>query len=436
MAERRRLAREKRQREQEAAKLAKEKAAEEKRQRAKELRKTTKAKDSSFRRQNTMIGNLIHCHYCHDMIDQMEFDDHKVSHPSRIRSRIWLGNAENSKDITFIEQYNITHILNCTKEIELTKQIKKKIKSFKRISIQDKNHETILDYINESNAFIEKALGQNKSNAVFVHCREGRSRSVSFLSAYLMWKEEDSFHAILADITSKRHIVLPNNKFYSELEKYDKLIILDRKNNRKKFGKPNGKFKLETVGKNKRNMNDMKSNEEESKQHNMEVDDSKTASSQHKGTLRRRRSSLGDIDLSLVINRNNIKLTAGFSGRISSQKKSNKLTKKKTSKQKKKSRNNDNKIDSSKVNKDLKQWMVKHSVWDDELYSYLILNGVLSRKDIIGLNQNKFDRILRQFRVEQFAKVKNKKSRNRIDKILIKFEKSWKKIKKKKKKKK
>ncbi len=75
--------------------------------------------------------------------------------------------------------------------------------------------------MNQTNS-IEKALSESSFNIIFVHCREGRSRSVSFLSAYLMWKEKQLFHAILSDITSKRHIVLPNNKFYSELEKYDK----------------------------------------------------------------------------------------------------------------------------------------------------------------------------------------------------------------------
>merc|ERR1712130_844757 len=112
----------------------------------------------------------------------------------------------------------------------------------------------------------------------------------------------------------------------------------------------------------------------------------------------------------------------------------NKLTKTKTPKSPKKKTNkiNINRANKNKVNKDLKQWMVKNSVWDNGLYSYLILNGVLSLEDITKVNQNKFDSIVRTFRVEQFAKIRNKKSRGHIDKILIKFEKSWKKVRKKK----
>eukprot|EP01083_Nonionella_stella_P209265 758740_1 len=318
MAERRLLARKKRQNEQEAVKLAAERAAEEKRQRAKKLRKATKAKDSSHRRKVTVLGTLIHCRYCDDMINNMEFDDHKVSHPTQIRNRIWLGNGENSKDINVFKKCGITHILNCTREIELTKQISKKIKSFKRISIQDKSHETILDYINESNQFIEKALVETKFNVIFVHCREGRSRSVSFLSAYLMWKEKQSFHAILSDITSKRHIVLPNNKFYSELEKFDKQLVNDRKhNNCKKFNKPNTSFILAKVAAYKRNNNEQFSIPEQYTNDVKYDDDDYQISAPPKSKHEKRRSSLSDIDLTQAVNspfmRTSVKLALSYS---------------------------------------------------------------------------------------------------------------------------
>merc|ERR1712228_1064327 len=132
-----------------------------------------------------------------------------------------------------------------------------------------KEHETILDYINLSNKFIDKALGDSSFNVVFIHCREGRSRSVSFLCCYLMWKESMSFIAALSDIRSKRHIVLPNNKFYRELEKFDKEIIVDREeNNCKKFGSANKSFKLMKVAKNDKQqcvvIDDAKESENES----------------------------------------------------------------------------------------------------------------------------------------------------------------------------
>eukprot|EP01084_Bolivina_argentea_P074159 134552_1 len=98
--------------------------------------------------------------------------------------------------------------------------------------------------------FIESALEETKFNTVFVHCREGRSRSVSFLCAYLMWKEGISFYAALSDVRSKRYIVLPNNKFYHELELFDKDLIIDRRSKAtprsKKYGVPS-MFRLQKI---------------------------------------------------------------------------------------------------------------------------------------------------------------------------------------------
>jgi len=234
-------ARQKRKQQEDAKKLAAKKAAEEKKARAKQLRHASKAKDAASRSKYDLKDGKVHCTFCNEFIEELEFDDHYVSHPTHIRDRIWLGNAENSKDLSFIKHYGITHILNCTKEIDLPKEVSKKLKSFKRIAIQDKNSETIMDYIHDSNTFIESALGEAAYNVVFVHCREGRSRSVSFLCAYLMWKEKLSFYAALSDIRTKRHIVLPNNKFYSELERFDKILPL----NRGKYGALNDSFTLQ-----------------------------------------------------------------------------------------------------------------------------------------------------------------------------------------------
>ena len=227
-------------------KLAKQRELEEKKQRMKQLRQAAKEKDKKQRTKYKLKNGKALCAYCKQMIDELEYDDHIVSHPTQIRSRIWLGNAENSKDLEFMTRFNISHVLNCTKEIECPESVSSRLTGFKRIAIQDKNHETILDYIKDSNHFVEEALSHSKST-LFVHCREGRSRSVSFLCAYLMWKEGITFLSALADIRSKRHIVLPNNKFYAELERFDKEIIEDRKGDSQQFGTPDASFKLKRV---------------------------------------------------------------------------------------------------------------------------------------------------------------------------------------------
>merc|ERR1712083_284073 len=62
---------------------------------------------------------------------------------------------------------------------------------------------------------------------------------------------------------------------------------------------------------------------------------------------------------------------------------------------------------------ELKKWMRKNDVKDPE-----------QLKDI---EQNSFDEIVRKVRVDRFSQLKDQKARQRADKLLIKFEKLWRK---------
>merc|ERR1719204_2401369 len=254
MAERRLMARQKRKEAEEAAKAAAQQEAEERKLRMKQLRETAKAGDKRQRSKYTVRDGKVKCWFCGALVDELEFAEHSVSHPTRVRERVWLGNAPNSGDVAFLRERGVTHILNCTREIAVTSAVAAQLTSgggvvedyVKRVAIADKNSETILDYVVQSNLWLEGVLSDAR-HCVLVHCREGRSRSVSFLCAYLMWKERLSFHSALADIRSKRHIVLPNSKFYAELERLDKELVSDRRAGAPRFKKPDAKLRLRKV---------------------------------------------------------------------------------------------------------------------------------------------------------------------------------------------
>eukprot|EP00481_Brizalina_sp_1-RS-2013_P001005 TRINITY_DN2407_c0_g1_i1.p1 TRINITY_DN2407_c0_g1~~TRINITY_DN2407_c0_g1_i1.p1 ORF type:complete len:136 (-),score=2.74 TRINITY_DN2407_c0_g1_i1:18-425(-) len=122
----------------------------------------------------------ITCTFCHNSFDEYKYEHHYIKHPTHIRQRIWLGNAENANDINVINRCGITHILNCTKEVKISDQISNCITGFKRIAIRDKNTENISDYFRNANKFIENALAKSESNAILIHCAQGISRSASF----------------------------------------------------------------------------------------------------------------------------------------------------------------------------------------------------------------------------------------------------------------
>ena len=225
--QRRELARQARLEEEKRKKEEAEKKLEEKRIRAKKLKETMKNKDLIRRveRSNKYIINkdgLYGCNFCGNYYNKNLIEEHFITHPTMIRDRIWLGNGINACDINIIKSLQITHILNCTKEVALPKNISKLLVNFKRLPLIDKNSENLLTHLINGLYFIDDSLSSDvHGHRILIHCKQGVSRSVSLVCSYLMWKEGLSFNAALGDIQSKRHIACPNDKFSKQLKEFE-----------------------------------------------------------------------------------------------------------------------------------------------------------------------------------------------------------------------
>lgn len=77
---------------------------------------------------------------------------------------------------------------------------------------------------------------------------------------------------------------------------------------------------------------------------------------------------------------------------------------------------------------DLKIWMQKNGCYEDTLYKELLRKGVDSPNSIKNLSERQFDIIVRKVRVDRFAQLKDQAARNRCDKLLVQFEKKWRKF--------
>eukprot|EP00486_Rosalina_sp_Unknown_P013228 CAMPEP_0201591882 /NCGR_PEP_ID=MMETSP0190_2-20130828/189922_1 /ASSEMBLY_ACC=CAM_ASM_000263 /TAXON_ID=37353 /ORGANISM="Rosalina sp." /LENGTH=319 /DNA_ID=CAMNT_0048050391 /DNA_START=98 /DNA_END=1057 /DNA_ORIENTATION=- len=75
----------------------------------------------------------------------------------------------------------------------------------------------------------------------------------------------------------------------------------------------------------------------------------------------------------------------------------------------------------------LKAWMRKNDVWEMALYEELMANDISEAEQLKDIGQDLFDNIVRKVRVDRFSQLKDQKARNRADKLLIKFEKEWRK---------
>lgn len=75
----------------------------------------------------------------------------------------------------------------------------------------------------------------------------------------------------------------------------------------------------------------------------------------------------------------------------------------------------------------LKNWMRKNDVWEMALYDELIANNITDAELLKDVTEEIFDKIVRKVRVDRFSQLKDQKARNRADKLLVKFEKEWRK---------
>jgi len=180
------------------------------------------------------------CPYCAKGVEKDYFDEHFAEHPTKIRGNIWMGSGENAQDMEFFKVQNISHVLNCTREVDCPEAINGMLKGFKRIAVLDRNAEDLSPYFGESFQYIEESLAENKDNVLFVHCREGKSRSASFLCAYLMWKEGLTFESAIAEVRSRRSVVMPNARFEEQLKQLEKKLAEDQElpEAKRKFGVP------------------------------------------------------------------------------------------------------------------------------------------------------------------------------------------------------
>jgi hypothetical protein len=80
------------------------------------------------------------------------------------------------------------------------------------------------------------------------------------------------------------------------------------------------------------------------------------------------------------------------------------------------------------ANKQLKEWMRTNEVWEKDLFNALVARGVKSEDDLKGIDETSMDDILRTVRVERFSELKDQASRQRLEKLLMNFEKEWRKV--------
>ncbi|XP_032392854.1 dual specificity protein phosphatase 3 [Etheostoma spectabile] len=169
------------------------------------------------------------------LTDDSGFYSWPTEHFHEVYPRIYVGNAFVAMNLMRLKHRGITHILNAAEgnsymhvntnaEFYAGSGI-----TYRGIPASDTDHFDISVYFEEGADFIEKALAyKNGKGKVYVHCREGYSRSPTLVIAYLMLRQNMDVHSALATVRHRREIG-PNDGFLRQLCRLNQRLASERK---------------------------------------------------------------------------------------------------------------------------------------------------------------------------------------------------------------
>ncbi|KAI0924239.1 hypothetical protein AcW2_005171 [Taiwanofungus camphoratus] len=135
---------------------------------------------------------------------------------SQILPRLYLSNLFTARDEEQLLSLGITHVISV---IETLPKLPESIKVL-HIPIADSMDTNILQYLDQTTAFITAALAENEHNKVLVHCLVGMSRSTTVVCAYLIATRSMAPSEAIGFVASKRSVASPNIGFRRQLETY------------------------------------------------------------------------------------------------------------------------------------------------------------------------------------------------------------------------
>ncbi|KAM3859360.1 dual specificity protein phosphatase 3 [Diretmus argenteus] len=146
-----------------------------------------------------------------------------TQHFNEVFPRIYIGNAFVAQNVMRLQKLGVTHILNVAEgnsfmHVNTNAEFYSGTGiTYHGIQANDTKQFNLGVYFEEGADFIDKALAHNNGKGkVYVHCREGYSRSPTMVVAYLMLRHKMDARTAVVTVRHKREIG-PNDGFLHQL---------------------------------------------------------------------------------------------------------------------------------------------------------------------------------------------------------------------------
>ena len=113
------------------------------------------------------------------------------------------------------------YVINCAKECDHHENLPDDV-GYKKVELNDSTSQGMYDLFDEMVELLDSC--SKDGIKTIIHCYEGKSRSVTFVLAYLMKMEGMKLKEAFEFVKERRSIILPNVSFMQQLGRYEETL--------------------------------------------------------------------------------------------------------------------------------------------------------------------------------------------------------------------